>query len=581
MPTSASGHSDDSTDSLTPVGDITLGDSSFAGAEADTAEDAAVGSEEPPSIAADQSEGTTGSITRLDETEDSSAAEDTGVTEAVSAASDLTTTAAVESESPVEDMPADDSDTDEPESGESSSDESTTGDADAAETVAGPTPDSEPANDDADAADEQTETEPDIEDETETEPDIENETENDSESAAEEPAAQESEPGDADDGAVDVPDIIFPVVGPVTYSDTWGACRGTGCSRSHKGVDIFAAKLAPLVAAADGVITSEVRSGLSLGGNHVIVTSDDGWRYLYIHLNNDSPGTDDGANPQGWIIPNGLRSGDRVKAGDVIGYNGDSGNAETTPAHVHFEIHQPGVGAINPTEAVQKAEAAGRVVSTSTLASTAENRAEHAPVVSAWYRALLKREPTDAEMFAWTDRFAIGFADLDDLIADVTMAKPRRDSAGAVLRSFEVALDRRPTLNELRAWDQEYRSGATIAEITGVLIASEPFKSAHGDLSDEEFVRVIYRNAVSTEPTEERLAEWLAVFDDGGDRSDLTSFWADSYSVKNSTWHELEVIQAFRATLDRMPTDAEYDLWVSHLDDGGLIIDVVTGIRVE
>ncbi len=563
MPTSASGQADDSDGSLTPVGEITLGEGSFAGAEAAT--DAALGgSDATPSIAAAPSDGASGDITRVEETADTSTPDEDAV-----AASDLTTTAVVDGESSSDaDSNIDDADSGSESESDAASD--TAGDT-AAVTNAddGETAD---ATDTVDAADTVDATEAATEAATD---------ETASETAAEEPAAQESDTGDADDGEVDVPDIIFPVVGPVTYTDTWGACRGTGCSRSHKGVDVFGAKLAPLVAAADGVITSERRSGIGISGNMVIVTTDDGWRYLYIHLNNDSPGTDDGENPQAWIIPNGLRSGDRVKAGDVIGYLGDSGNAETTPAHVHFEIHQPGVGAVNPTEAVRQAEQAGRGVHTSTLASTAENRAEHEPVVAAWYRALLKREPTSTELFAWSDRFAIGFATIDDLIADITMSKSRRDPSGAVLRSFDVALDRRPTLNELRAWEDEYRSGSTLADITGALIASEPFRSAHGDLTDEEFVRVIYRNAVSTEPTEERLAEWLAVFAEGGERSELTAFWANSYSVKNSTWHELEVIQAFRATLDRLPTDAEYELWVDHLDDGGLITEVVTGIRLE
>jgi len=167
--------------------------------------------------------------------------------------------------------------------------------------------------------------------------------------------------------------ILFPVVGKVNYTDTFGACR-SGCTRTHKGVDIFGTKLAPLVAAADGTIVSVRRSALTRAGNMVTIKDDEGWFYVYLHLNNDSPGTDDGANPQGWILPNRLRVGNRVKSGDVIGYLGDSGNAETTPAHLHFEIHQPGVGVINPTPSVKAAQDAGRVRPVASLASTGDAR---------------------------------------------------------------------------------------------------------------------------------------------------------------------------------------------------------------
>lgn len=410
------------------------------------------------------------------------------------------------------------------------------------------------------------------------------------EEPVEEPAAEapveQSEVADpdtdttADPGvSTDHTNMMFPVVGPMNYSDTWGACRGVGCSRRHKGADIFSHKLTPLVAAADGVISSERRSGMSISGNTVIVTGDDGWRYLYIHLNNDSPGTDDGSNPQGWIIPNRLRVGDRVKAGDVIGYLGDSGNAENTPDHVHFEIHEPGVGAINPTPMITEALEAGRVVSVTSLASTPDGRAEHAPTVVAWYQALLKRDPTDKELFAWTDRFDIGFADKNDLIADLTMHKARRDAAGAIVRSFRVALDRLPTINEIRLWEEAYRKGMSLEGVAKTLIESAPFESQHGTLSNEAFVDAVYRNAVGTGPSERRLGEWMEELNNGASRASVAAYLADSYSVKNSTWHGLEVIQSYRAGLDRMPTVEEYDLWVGHLDAGGLIPDVVEGIR--
>jgi hypothetical protein len=58
----------------------------------------------------------------------------------------------------------------------------------------------------------------------------------------------------------------------------------------------------------------------------------------YIHLNNDTPGTDDGAGgPEAAYAP-GLAVGDFVAAGDVIGFTGDSGNAESRVAHTHFEL---------------------------------------------------------------------------------------------------------------------------------------------------------------------------------------------------------------------------------------------------
>jgi len=390
-------------------------------------------------------------------------------------------------------------------------------------------------------------------------------------------SAQDTE--EQDPPEIPVREIVFPVVGPVKYSDTFGACRGYRCWRSHKGADIFSSKLTPLVAAADGTITFVRRSATTTAGNTVILRDDEGWRYLYLHLNNDSPGTDDAANPQAWIVPNRLRVGDRVKAGDVIGFLGDSGNAERTPNHLHFEIRPPNKGAINPTPSLEAAQAAGRVVPEASLASTAEGRAQFHGMISAWYRALLKRNPTEAELFAWSDQFAIGSVKKPDLIADLTMAPPRRNSAGSVYRSFHVAYQRRPDLTEIRAWLKRYEAGADTETIVGELLAGSEWTNSHGTLSDAEFIEVLYRNARGRSPSAGVRGYWARQLTEGRTRGSMAAYFVDSYGLKNDTWHALEVTQAFRAGLDRLPTDAEYQQWVAHLDDGGLLPDVVDAIR--
>jgi predicted SnoaL-like aldol condensation-catalyzing enzyme len=146
-------------------------------------------------------------------------------------------------------------------------------------------------------------------------------------------------------------EMRFPIDGPNSYGDTWGACRD-GCSRSHEGTDIFGKKMTPVVAVADGTVgwMHDTQGGkcCAMALNH-----DDGWASWYIHLNNDTPGTDDG---QGWGFAPGITSGVHVEAGQLIGYVGDSGNAENTSSHVHFELHRPDGTKINPYAHLRAAE---------------------------------------------------------------------------------------------------------------------------------------------------------------------------------------------------------------------------------
>jgi hypothetical protein len=152
--------------------------------------------------------------------------------------------------------------------------------------------------------------------------------------------------------------ITFPVQGPVTYRDDFGACRD-GCSRRHQGNDLIGARHLPLVAAAAGVIDwFRVDTGSGTAGNALSIRDAEGWRYVYVHLNNDTPGTDDGLNPLEHAFAPGIERGATVVAGQPIGWLGDSGNAEWTAPHLHFEIITPRGVAISPWASLRVAEGA-------------------------------------------------------------------------------------------------------------------------------------------------------------------------------------------------------------------------------
>lgn len=121
--------------------------------------------------------------------------------------------------------------------------------------------------------------------------------------------------------------MACPVGVPNGFVDSWGFPRSGG--RQHQGVDIFAAHGTPLYAAADGVILRLAND--RLGGLAVHLLDDAGHRYYYAHLD-------------GFAV----HPGQRVRAGDVIGVVGNTGNARTTPAHLHWQYH-PGNGPpVNP-----------------------------------------------------------------------------------------------------------------------------------------------------------------------------------------------------------------------------------------
>jgi murein DD-endopeptidase MepM/ murein hydrolase activator NlpD len=119
---------------------------------------------------------------------------------------------------------------------------------------------------------------------------------------------------------------VFPVYGPCSFGDTFGAPRPWISSGWHHGEDIFAQLGTPLLAVADGTVFSVGWN--DLGGYRLWLRDRDGNEFYYAHLSAFSP----------FAV-----NGRQVKAGTVLGFMGNSGDAETTPYHLHFEIHPVGL----------------------------------------------------------------------------------------------------------------------------------------------------------------------------------------------------------------------------------------------
>jgi len=128
---------------------------------------------------------------------------------------------------------------------------------------------------------------------------------------------------------------VFPVYGSSSFSDTYGAPRAA--VTWHHGEDIFAPLGAPILAVANGTVFSVGWN--DIGGFRFWLRDDQGNQFYYAHLSAFSPIAVDGR---------------QVRAGDVIGFVGNTGDAEGTPYHLHFEFHPVGLlpmgydGVVNP-----------------------------------------------------------------------------------------------------------------------------------------------------------------------------------------------------------------------------------------
>lgn len=131
--------------------------------------------------------------------------------------------------------------------------------------------------------------------------------------------------------------MVVPVEGlsPKGLVSTWHAPRSGG--RRHEGADLFAKKGTPVVSAVNGQVW---RVGHDrLGGQVVWVLGEGRTLYYYAHLD---------------AFAEGLAVGDHVKRGETVGFVGNTGNARTTPPHLHFGMYRVGWKGLRPVDPVPR-----------------------------------------------------------------------------------------------------------------------------------------------------------------------------------------------------------------------------------
>jgi hypothetical protein len=144
---------------------------------------------------------------------------------------------------------------------------------------------------------------------------------------------------------------VFPIDGPVSYANDFGYASWNASIGWHHGIDIFSPLGTPIVAVADGTL---LKVGWNaLGGNRLWLRDRWGNYFYYAHLSGFAPSAVNGA---------------AVVRGEVIGYVGNTGEAASTPYHLHFEIHPASLldlgydGVVDPYSYLRAWQRAGELI---------------------------------------------------------------------------------------------------------------------------------------------------------------------------------------------------------------------------
>jgi hypothetical protein len=145
--------------------------------------------------------------------------------------------------------------------------------------------------------------------------------------------------------------IAFPVIGSATFVNDYHYARG---GQEHEAIDVMAKKGQKLIAVVDGTIT-RVNYPPPYWGYAIYIEDKYGFEYGYLHMNDDRPGTNDGQGGGMGAYTADMKTGNKVRKGQHIGWVGDSGLSNGV-SHLHFEMYGPHGGPENPYSSLVHAQ---------------------------------------------------------------------------------------------------------------------------------------------------------------------------------------------------------------------------------
>ncbi len=382
--------------------------------------------------------------------------------------------------------------------------------------------------------------------------------------------------------------ILFPVaqedIDGLRWSDTWGAPRSGG--RSHIGVDLLGEKMMKLIAVRDSTVTwGRFDNGR---GSIVKLRDSDGWEYQYIHLNNDTPGTDNGRATCEQVLSaklcgardgTSLKKGTTVLAGELIGYLGDSGNAEWTTPHLHFEIYQPDGRAVNPTPYVDAAIERNDVASGTESGVDVDSGSEdldlekHSPEERDAARTDLEANVVDgaekisvrlngrtgAESDVRAIADSIEAEGLAQAIADVAEANP---AVAMIDRLYLTFFQRFPDEDGLNYWLNLVGEGANLEDVAEWFAMSDEFQRRYQGRDFGQFLDKLYVDVLNREPDTKGKVYWLGQLETGAvTRGTIVVYFTEGEELVRAHQYRTELTVAHRALGLRRPSADEVEHW--------------------
>jgi hypothetical protein len=185
------------------------------------------------------------------------------------------------------------------------------------------------------------------------------------------------------------------------------------------------------------------------------------------------------------------------------------------------------------------------------------------------YRDFLGSDrPTPTELFVAVEALQSGDATAADVIVSLARHEERMASVGSVTRLYLAYFQRIPDTAGLEYWIDRREAGSSLSSISSTFAASSEFESTYGELDDDGFVNLVYRNVLDRAPDRGGAAFWLGQLAAGRTRGWLMTQFSESNEHVQETAAPVDVVSLRLGMLRTLPPSSLFDANVTELERG-------------
>ena len=193
------------------------------------------------------------------------------------------------------------------------------------------------------------------------------------------------------------------------------------------------------------------------------------------------------------------------------------------------------------------------------------------------YRDFLGREGETAGVAFWAGHLVSEGMSPEQVIDEFMGSAEFGQRIAPVVRLYSATFLRLPDYDGLLTWANASRSGWTLEQIADEFTTSTEFQNRYGDVSDAEFVTLLYNNVLGRDPDAGGLADWVGRLESGQSRGSILVGFSESVEYRAASEHEVVVTMAYVGMLRRAPEPGGFEFWVDKMDTGMTRISMMGG----